>query len=104
MLAAHCRDAGRDPDEVAVTQLSTTLTAATADEVRALVGRLRPRSWSEDRYATYVHAATATDQVGRFRALADAGVRTAIVSLPDLDGTADAIERFAPVIAAFRSG
>jgi hypothetical protein len=31
-------------------------------------------------------------------------VRTAIVSLPDLDGTADAIERFAPVIAAFRSG
>jgi len=68
------------------------------------VGRLRPRSWSEDRYATYVHAATVADQVGRFRALADAGVGTAIVSLPDLDGTADAIERFAPVIAAFSSG
>ena len=104
VLAAHCRDAGRDPDDVAVTQLSTTLTAATGDEVRSLVGRLRPRSWSEDRYATYVHAATVADQVGRFRALADAGVGTAIVSLPDLDGTADAIERFAPVIAAFSSG
>lgn len=103
-LVAHCRDADRDPGEVAVTQLSTTLTAASADDVRALVRRLRPRSWSDERYAASVHAGTVDDQIGRFRALAEAGVGTAIVSLPDLDGTPDAIERFTPVVAACRSG
>jgi F420-dependent oxidoreductase-like protein len=38
------------------------------------------------------------DQIGRYRELADAGVGMAIVSLDDVAG----IERFAPVIAAFR--
>jgi hypothetical protein len=41
------------------------------------------------------------DQVGRFRALADAGVQSAIVSLPDLAGV-EPIERFREVIDAFR--
>jgi hypothetical protein len=48
-----------------------------------------------------VNAGTVTDQIGRFRALADVGVSCAIVSLPNL-GQGDAIERFAPVIDAFR--
>ena len=39
--------------------------------------------------------------IGRFRALADAGVQTAIVSFPDL-ADPDPVERFAPVVAAFR--
>ena len=38
------------------------------------------------------------DQIGRYRELADAGVQVAIVSLDDVA----AIDRFAPVIAAFR--
>ena len=50
--------------------------------------------------ARSVNAGTVTDQVGRFRGLADAGVDLAIVSLPDL-GEPGAIERFGSVIAAF---
>ena len=45
--------------------------------------------------------ATTDEQIGRYRAYVEAGVQTAIVSLPDV--TEGGIERFAPVIAAFRS-
>jgi F420-dependent oxidoreductase-like protein len=70
VLHRHCAEVGRDPSEVTVTHLST----AVAD--------------------------TVDDHIGRCRALADAGVQTAIVSLPDLDGT-EPVERFGEVIAAF---
>jgi hypothetical protein len=59
-----------------------------------------------DRYGAQVNAGTIDDQVDRFRALAAAGVERAIVSLPDL-GTVDpleAVERFAPIVTAFREG
>ena len=42
--------------------------------------------------------ASTDDQIGRYRELADAGVQMAIVGLTQVE----AIERFAPVIAAFR--
>jgi len=61
----------------------------------------RPRRTSADSWATRLNAGTVTDQIGRFRALADEGVQTAIVSLPDLGHDA-AIERFAAIIEAFR--
>jgi alkanesulfonate monooxygenase SsuD/methylene tetrahydromethanopterin reductase-like flavin-dependent oxidoreductase (luciferase family) len=105
VLHAHCDDFGRDHAAVEVTQLSTTLTGRDAEEVATLVDGLRPRRRSAERYATSVNAGTVTDQVGRFRELADAGVQTAIVSLPDLPqspaGHPDPVIRFAPVIAAF---
>jgi hypothetical protein len=41
------------------------------------------------------------DAIGRFRGLADAGVQTAVVSLPDLGGGTEPIERFTEVVAAF---
>ena len=44
-------------------------------------------------------AGTVDDHVGRYRALAEAGVQTAIVRLPVLDEAA--LAAFAPVIAAF---
>ena len=100
VLHAHCDAAGRDREAVEVTQLSTTLVGRDASEVGALVERLRPSRRSAERYASSVNAGTVTDQIGRFRALADAGVQTAIVSLPDLDDTAP-LERFAEVIRAF---
>jgi F420-dependent oxidoreductase-like protein len=99
-LWAHCEALGRDPADVEVTQLSTTLVGRTGAEVAALLERLRPRRTSAERYAASVNAGTVDDQIGRFRALADHGVGTAIVSLPDLDDT-EPIERFARVIAAF---
>ena len=46
------------------------------------------------------HAGTVDEQIGRYRAFAEAGVQTAIVSLADV--AEGGIERFAPVIAAFR--
>jgi F420-dependent oxidoreductase-like protein len=100
-LHAHCDAFGRDRDAVAVTQLSTTLVGSDAAEVDALVDGLRPRRWSRERYAASVNAGTVSDQIGRFRALADAGVTTAVVTLPGLGDPAP-VERFAPVIAAFR--
>src|SRR5436190_10591914 len=68
VLHRHCADLGRDPADVRVTHLSS-------------VGDEDP-----------------DDHVGYFRTLAEAGVRTAIVRLPD----EAVVERFAPVIEAFR--
>jgi len=100
MLRAHCAELGRDPADVAVTQLSTTLVGATGRDLDARLDQLRPRRTSAERYAASVNAGTVSDQVARFTALQDAGVQTAIVSLPDLvDG--EAVTRFAAVIRAF---
>ena len=99
-LHAHCDAVGRDRADVAVTQLSTTLVGRDPSEVATLVDALRPRRHSSERFAATVNAGTVADQVGRFRALADAGVQTAVVSLPGLGDPAP-VERFAPVIAAF---
>jgi F420-dependent oxidoreductase-like protein len=71
VLHDHCATEERDPSDITVTHLST------AD------------------------APTVGDHVGRYRLLAEAGVQTAIVSLPDV-ATPDAVGRFADVIAAFR--
>ena len=86
VLHAHCADVGRDPGQVRVTHLGSVLVTDDA----ASPGRAG---------ATTV-AGTAEEHVGRFRELAEAGVQTAIVALPDLD--VGSVERFAPVIAAFR--
>ena len=99
-LHKHCDAFGRDRDSVDVTQLSTTLVGRDARELAALVERLRPKRRAAERYAASVNAGTVDDQIGRFRALADAGVDTAIVSLPDL-GDVEPVERFTPVIEAF---
>ena len=82
VLHRHCAEVERDPGEVTVTRLAE---AAVID-----AGAERP----------HAGAATVTEQVGRFRADAEAGVQTAIVSLTDV--AEGGIERFAPVIAAFR--
>jgi len=102
VLAAHCADAGRDPAEVALTHLSTTLVGRTDAEVAAAVERLRPRREPAARYAASVHAGTVADQVGRFRALAEAGVREAMVRLPGLGADSGPLGAFSQVIGAFR--
>ena len=43
---------------------------------------------------------TAEDHIGRYRLLADRGVRTVFVALPDLAGPGD-VARLAPLAAAF---
>jgi alkanesulfonate monooxygenase SsuD/methylene tetrahydromethanopterin reductase-like flavin-dependent oxidoreductase (luciferase family) len=98
VLAAHCRDAGRD---VGLTHLSTTLVGRTDADVAALVDRLRPRNRSAAAYAAGVHAGTVADHVGRFRELADAGVGEVMVRLPDLTDPAP-FAAFSEVVGAFR--
>ena len=81
-LRAHCEAESRDPGAITVTQLSEA-------------GLISPGG---ERYADVV--GTVDEQVGRFRALADAGVHRVFVALHE-DGTTEQIERFAAVIAAF---
>jgi hypothetical protein len=64
-LHAHCESLDRDPAEVEVTQLSTTLVGRDGAEVAALVERLRPRKRHAERYAASVNAGTVDDQIGR---------------------------------------
>jgi F420-dependent oxidoreductase-like protein len=101
VLRAHCVDVGRDPAEVAMTQLSTTLVGTDDAHVRELVERLRPRRQDPAAYANAVNAGTVDDHIGRFRALADAGASEVMVRLPDLVD-AGPVARMAPIIAAFR--
>ena len=97
VLRAHCRDAGRDPTEVALTHLSTTLVGGDDRDVAAKVEARRPRHRSAEQYAATVHAGTVADQVGRFRELAEAGVSEVMVRLPDVaDPTA--FDRMAEVM------
>lgn len=83
VLHRHCVDADRDPATVRVTHLSTaSITPA---------GHDRPHR----------DAGTVDEQTGRYRELAEAGVQTAIVDIPDLAHDPQALERFAPLITRF---
>jgi F420-dependent oxidoreductase-like protein len=102
VLAEHCADLGRDPSEVRITHLSTVVSARSRRELDATVDRLAPHAEPEAA-AERLGAATVEDQVGRFRDLAEAGVQTAIVALPDA-AAPGALEAFGEVIAAFPTG
>jgi len=99
VLRAHCERAGRDPAEVLVTVLDVPVLGRDRDHVAGLVERLRGRT-SAAAYARQHHAGTAADHIGRYRLLAQRGVRTVFVALPDLSGPEDVL-RLAPVAAAF---
>lgn len=101
VLRAHCRDVGRDPDQVRMTHLSTALVGVDARHVAELVESRRPRGRSAAAYAAAMNAGTVEDHVGRFRELAEAGASEVMVRLPDL-ADPGALERMASVISAFR--
>lgn len=100
VLADHCRAVGRDPSEVEVTHLSPLLVGRGHDDVIARVDALRGRTGSRAAAMERLTAGTVEEHIGRFRLLADAGVQHAIVSPADLVDV-EAVERFAPIIAAF---
>ena len=103
VLERHCADVGRDRSEIEVTHLAYALLGTDADDVSRKVSAATPSNRSTDHWAARLNAGTVEDQIGRLRLLADAGVTTEIVSLPDLDTEgAVAVERFAPIIDAFR--
>jgi alkanesulfonate monooxygenase SsuD/methylene tetrahydromethanopterin reductase-like flavin-dependent oxidoreductase (luciferase family)/predicted kinase len=99
VLRAHCARAGRDPAEVAVTVLDVPVVGRDREHAATLVESLRGRT-SAASFARRHHAGVATDHVGRYRMLADRGVSTVFVSLPDLAGPDD-LARLAPIVASF---
>ena len=82
-LRAHCADEGRDPASVHVSHLST------ASVLPAGAAR------------THEGAAPLDDQVGRYRELAEAGVQTAILAVPELGVDPKALARVAELVARF---
>ena len=98
-LLAHCQRAGRDPADVAVTVLDVPVIGRDRDHVAALVETLRGRI-SAAAFARQHHAGVVADHIGRYRLLAERGVSTVFVSLPDLAGPDD-LSRIAPVVRAF---
>jgi F420-dependent oxidoreductase-like protein len=102
-LAEHCERQGRDPAEVAVTHLSTATVAPTRRQLAADIERLSAGAGTPELAAERLGAGTVDDQIGRYRLLAEAGVQTAIVSLPDV-WTPGTLEAFGEVISAFEPG
>ncbi len=98
-LRRHCERAGRDPADVAVTVLDVPVVGRDREHTAALVETLRGRA-SASAFARQHHAGTAADHVGRYRLLAEHGVSTVFLSLPDLAGPDD-LERLAPVLGSF---
>jgi F420-dependent oxidoreductase-like protein len=86
VLRAHCADAGRDPSTITVTNLSSAAILGASADAAGRDGAV---------------VATVDEQIGRYRAWAEAGVQEAVVALR-LDGTPAQVEAFAPVVAAFR--
>ena len=99
VFRAHAVAAGRDPAGLRITVLDVPIVGADPDAVARLVERHRGRS-KATAYAAAHHAGTPDAHVARYTRLAEAGVDTVFVSLPDLSGPAE-IEQFAPVISAF---
>jgi alkanesulfonate monooxygenase SsuD/methylene tetrahydromethanopterin reductase-like flavin-dependent oxidoreductase (luciferase family)/predicted kinase len=99
VLRAHCQRAGRDPAEVRVTVLDIPVIGRNREDVARRVESLRGRV-SAAAFARQHHAAVAADHVGRYRQLAERGVSTVFVSLPDLDGPED-VSRLADIVTAF---
>jgi alkanesulfonate monooxygenase SsuD/methylene tetrahydromethanopterin reductase-like flavin-dependent oxidoreductase (luciferase family)/predicted kinase len=95
----HCLQAGRDPAQAEVTVLDIPVIGRDREDAASIVEKLRGPTAAAT-FARRHHAGTADEHVGRYRLLADRGVRTVFVSLPDLSGPEDVL-RLAPVAAAF---
>jgi alkanesulfonate monooxygenase SsuD/methylene tetrahydromethanopterin reductase-like flavin-dependent oxidoreductase (luciferase family)/predicted kinase len=102
VLRSRCAAAGRDATEVAVTVLDVPVIGRDREHVAALVETLRGRV-SAAAFARQHHAGVAADHIGRYRLLAERGVSTVFLALPDLAGP-DELARLAPVVGAFAAG
>lgn len=98
VLHRHCLEADRDPDEVAVTVLDLPVVGRDRDDAWARVERLRGRT-SAASYAHRHHAGTAAQHRDRYRMLAEHGVSTVFVALPDLEGPDDLLA-LSPMLGA----
>jgi alkanesulfonate monooxygenase SsuD/methylene tetrahydromethanopterin reductase-like flavin-dependent oxidoreductase (luciferase family)/predicted kinase len=83
VLRRHCEEVGRDPAEVAVTVLDLPVVGRDRDDVWERVERLRGRTAAAT-YARRHHAGTPTQHRERYGRLAELGVSTVFVAIPDL--------------------
>jgi alkanesulfonate monooxygenase SsuD/methylene tetrahydromethanopterin reductase-like flavin-dependent oxidoreductase (luciferase family) len=95
----YCVAAGRDPAQAEVTVLDIPVIGRDREDAAAIVEKLRGRTTAAA-FAQRHHAGTADEHIGRYRLLADRGVKTVFVSLPHLADPED-IGCLAPVAAAF---
>ena len=93
-----CADVGRDPEEVEITVLDLPVIGRDREDTAIRVERLRGRT-PAPAFAARHSAGVAADHARRYRELADLGVGTIFLALPDLAG-ADDLARCAPVLAA----
>jgi alkanesulfonate monooxygenase SsuD/methylene tetrahydromethanopterin reductase-like flavin-dependent oxidoreductase (luciferase family)/predicted kinase len=88
VLRQHCADVGRDPAEMALTVLDLPVVGRDREDVWARVERLRGRT-SAAAYAQRHHAGTPEQHRDRYEVLAEHGVSTVFVALPDLEKAED---------------
>jgi len=100
VLHRHCAELGRDPAEVEVTVLDLPIVGRDREDVARRVERLRGRTPAPV-FAARHAAGLGTDHARRYADLAELGVSTIFLALPDLAG-ADDLERCAPLLAALR--
>jgi alkanesulfonate monooxygenase SsuD/methylene tetrahydromethanopterin reductase-like flavin-dependent oxidoreductase (luciferase family)/predicted kinase len=99
VLRGHCLRAGRDLADVELTVLDVPVIGRDREHAASIVEQLRGRT-AAAAFAQRHHAGTPADHIGRYRLLAERGVTTVFVSLPDLAHPDDVL-RLAPVTAAF---
>ena len=102
ILHRHCTAVGRDPASVEITVLDLPVIGTDREDVALRVERLRGRTPAAV-YAARHHAAPAVDHAQRYSELADLGVSTIFLALPDLAG-ADDLARCTPLFAALERG
>jgi alkanesulfonate monooxygenase SsuD/methylene tetrahydromethanopterin reductase-like flavin-dependent oxidoreductase (luciferase family)/predicted kinase len=95
----HCLQAERDPAQAEVTVLDIPVIGRDREHAASIVERLRGRTTAAA-FARRHHAGTADEHVGRYRLLADRGVSTVFVSLPQLTDPEDVL-CLTPLAAAF---
>ncbi|HEV2929709.1 MAG TPA: LLM class flavin-dependent oxidoreductase, partial [Propionibacteriaceae bacterium] len=97
VLRRHCADVGRDPDEVEITVLDLPIIGWNREDTAVRVERLRGRT-PAPAFAARHSAGVAAEHARRYRELADLGVGTIFLALPDL-ADADDLARCAPLLA-----
>ena len=96
VLRRHCEALGRDPAEVAITVLDLPVVGRDREDAWARVERLRGNTKAAA-YARRTNAGTPADHRERWGELAQRGVDTVFVGLPDLEGPED-VDRVAPLL------
>lgn len=101
VLKRHCREIGRDPAEIEVTHLTSTLVATDRRSLVARVDQVRDRNTSRDQFLTANNGGTIDDVVGLFASYHGAGAHHSIISMADvsLEGS---IETFGEVIETLK--